>query len=138
MTPTPQELGREFERFWAKLFGGSVTPASGARWYSKLDVKTRGMLWSLKFTSFRSFPLTQEVLSEAFEAATGIGSEGVIPALGIRVGSEAFDVVVLRRDDFLAMVREGVSFVEPTRSDVKKARSKVPILLRGGDSQEEE
>lgn len=128
---TPQELGREFESFWAKLFGGKTTPASGARWYSKLDVKTGQILWSLKFTSFKSFPLSQKLLDEAFDASEGMGGEGTIPAMGLRIGSEEYDVVVLRRDDFLRLTKGEVDFqVEPTVTDIRRARSRVPILLR--------
>lgn len=132
---TPQELGRQFETFWAKVFGGKTTPASGAKWYSKLDVKSgAGILWSLKLTSFKSFPLTQAVLDEAFDAVDAPGGEGAIPAMGIRIGSEDYDVVVLRRDDFLRLMQEEITFVEPTKADIKRARSRVPILLREAGS----
>lgn len=133
---TPQELGRQFETFWAKLFGGKTTPASGARWYSKLDVKTGRILWSLKFTSFKSFPLTQDVLNEAFDASEGMGGEGTIPAMGIRIGSSDYDVVVLRRDDFLRLVMGDIAplQVEPTIAETRRARSRVPILLREAGS----
>lgn len=127
---TPQQLGREFEKFWAKKFGGKTTPASGAKWYSKLDVRSGRILWSLKFTSFKSFPVTQALLDEAFDASEGMGGEGTVPALGLRIGSSDYDVVVIRRDDFIELMKSEPT-IEPTKVDERRARSRVPLLLRG-------
>lgn len=64
MKKTPQRRGRDFEKKVAKLIGGTTTPASGALWGSKLDVKTHNYLISCKYTEKKSFSIKVSDLEE--------------------------------------------------------------------------
>jgi hypothetical protein len=63
---TVQQEGRDWEEDFAKEFGLTLVPGSGAPWYSgKLDVSGKGARWSLKWTSKESYRLTLDDLTEA-------------------------------------------------------------------------
>jgi hypothetical protein len=125
-----QDLGRRFEEDFAKALGGKLTPASGAKWFARMDVEAGSCLWSLKATQLRTFPLSQRLVDEVVAATEGPGGSGAIPALAIRIGGPAYDLVVLRRDDFIRIVEERQKFVAESRASAKREQARVPILLR--------
>ena len=70
MKKTPQQRGRDFEKEIARRVEGTVTPASGALWGSKLDIKTDDYLISCKYTEKKSFSLKYSDLEELDYFAT--------------------------------------------------------------------
>lgn len=122
---TPQQKGRLFEKIWGKLLGTKPQPGSGNKWYAKLDVADGTILWSLKYTEKKSFPLTKELMAEAEEAVTG----NEIPGLAISVEGHPF--VVLQADDFLRLCESGdYKYIVPSRAEQKRQQSKIPSLFR--------
>ena len=123
---------KQWEDEWAERTGGTVVPASGSTFHSKLDVKGHGVLWSAKYTKHRSYPISQDDLREVERAIVGSGGlgSGVIGAMAIRIGGPEFDVVVLRAEDFLRIVKDNLSLVTESRSERKRERARTPILFR--------
>ena len=128
----PQELGRRFEKEIADEFGLQQTPASGALWFSKLDVVGFSSRWSCKFTEKRSFRLSQDEIEEAIRACTGVGGDGTIPVWALRIGNERYDLVMMRKEDFKLLLQKDISpgIQETGKSAQKRRRSEIPILLR--------
>lgn len=130
----PQKTGRRFERFWSKVFGVEPQKGSGNLWYAKLDVPDGGaILWSCKFTEADSYRVSRDDIREAETAARGQGSSGeMIPGYATAIsGGEVF--VTLRADDFLRLFTDQVRYITPSRGEQKRARAKVPALLRDED-----
>lgn len=127
---TPQKAGTRFELFWARVFGVRPTRGSGNQWFAKLDVPDGGaILWSCKHTDAESFRLTKHIMREAQEAATGMGSSGeMIPGVATAVDGEV--LVTLRAEDFLRMFTANVAYITPSRGEQKRARAKIPELMR--------
>lgn len=103
MRRTPQELGRDYEQDFARRYGGTAQPQSGAGPKFKLDWKLGGLLASLKHTKHRSYRLTAEELQEMLAGAQGPGGRGEIPAMAIKMDGFPDDVFVLRGSDLRAM-----------------------------------
>jgi hypothetical protein len=133
MAKTPQEEGRHWERRFAKLLGADLVPGSGSQWFAKLDVNDRTILWGLKWSK-DSFKITKGILREVIKHATKIGSSNSIPGWGFEIGGE--DFVLLRANDFVALFEDGNYVIEPLASAQKRARSKVPLILRDKESEE--
>lgn len=129
-TLTPQEQGREYERYLAKFLGGKLTPGSGNKWYARLDLGTKNIIWSAKFTTKKSFSLTKDMLREAEGAANGPGGEGgaAIPAMSVRV--EGQDYAVMRLEDLRDLLVNKELIFEQSKKEKKKGAAKVPRLLR--------
>ena len=128
---TPQQKGRRFEKFWSKFFGVAPVKGSGNQWYAKLDVNTTSFLFSLKHTDKSSFTITKNIVKEVEDAIHGQGGIGgsTIGAVATSVEGEVF--VVFRGEDFLRMVQSGdFAYVVPSKAEQKRARSRVPALLR--------
>lgn len=128
---TPQDAGRRFERFWASLFGVKPIKGSGALWYAKLDVGDGSILWSCKHTDAESFRITKDLMREVQTAIAGPGGVGgdTIPGLAVSVDGEAY--VTLRAEDFLRLFKTaGTGYIEPSKGEAKRARSRLPALLR--------
>lgn len=129
---TPQEEGRQFEREISAELGLQQTPSSGSQWYEKLDL--RGIArWSLKFTRQSSFRLQQSDIDEAVNATSGIAGDGRIPIWLIRIGSPVYDMVLLRKEDFKAMQNGEIQILDIPKarnSDLRRARAKIPVLMR--------
>ena len=94
-----QKRSQQHEKRLAAKFGGRVTPASGAFWSQKGDVKTPTMLIEHKFTGKKSFTLTAAVLEKIFTEAVLTNR---MPVLGVSLNDRNY--VVLSEDDFYEMV----------------------------------
>ena len=129
---TPQQEGGRFERFWAKFFGREPIKGSGNQWHSPMDVGTIGILFNLKH--WRNDKLrfgrynVSDLLKEADEAA-GLDKVGALAT------SEDGEVLVtFRGSDFLRMAQTGdIKFLTASKGDQKRARSRIPSLLRDED-----
>jgi hypothetical protein len=130
LATTPQEDGRRFEVEWTSRIGAHSVPGSGNKWYAKMDGSGGGIRWSCKHTRNKSYRLTQDDLVEVFEAVEGSGGDGSMPAMALRIGSERFDLVVLRADDFISLVTEKVEFIRESKGEQKRRRAKQSILFR--------
>lgn len=122
--------GLEFEHLFAKSVLSKPNPGSGNKWYARMDIVDSLITWSCKFTSKKSFSLKQSDIDEVVGVATGPGSNDSIPALAIRIGTSDYDVVVLRKDDFLRIVQEETKYVQATKTEAKRKRTKIPRLLQ--------
>lgn len=133
---TPQARGRKFEKEIGDEFDLYQTPASGALFYSKLDLAGFGSRWSCKFTEKRSFRLTQEDIEEAIRACTGVGGDGTIPVWALRIGEERYDLVIMRKEDFKLLLNKEISIGKSgsTKNEMKKKRAATPQLLREEES----
>lgn len=124
---SPQEQGREWEVTFSTMIGGTQVPGSGNQWHSKMDVKGNSILWSCKWTGNTGFLITNKVWQEVVDAVDGPGGTGAIPGLAIRT-AEA-DVVVLRVEDFLELLRQP-PIIAAVKADNRRATARVPQLLR--------
>lgn len=129
-----QRRGYDFEEKFADLFGVEVQKGSGSVWYAKLDVADSTILWSCKSTDAQSFRLSRDTMREPQEAINGPGGIGgsTIPGVATSVDGEVF--VTLRAEDFLRLADSGeLRYNESSKANAKRARSKVPGLLRDSD-----
>ena len=131
--PSAQQKGRDFEAEFAREMGLEKVVASGALWFSKLDVKGSGARWSLKFTEGEKFTIDRELLSEAIIATEGVGGDGSTPLWAIRIEGLDADLVLIRKEDFKRMQAGDLSVLPPSDrpSRLRRARAAVPSLLRG-------
>lgn len=129
---TPQETGRRFESFWAKLFGQEPNKGSGNLWWLPLDVGFAIFRMSLKYSAkarlrFGDYAM-KDLLNEA-DAARESDSD-----IGVVVTHSEMDnetVVSLRAIDFLRMVQSGdIRYVTASKGEQKRAVSRIPALLR--------
>lgn len=128
-----QQAGIDYEHKFAKIFGVVPQVGSGNQWYAKLDVGARELLCSLKHTGKDRLSVTADILREAIQQSTKIGSKGAIPVLGVDIAGE--DFVILRTNDFAALLEEEVRIVPVRKANAKRARAAVPQILREhGDS----
>lgn len=134
---TAQQRGRQFEVNLASELGLETTPASGAVWYSKLDVKGKKTRWSLKHTDANTFSINIGLISEAVKATQGIEGDGAIPMWAISIGGIDETLVMMRVGDF-KLIQEGENLIDvlPSRSDERRKRASLPILLRTGSNDE--
>jgi hypothetical protein len=122
----------EFEEDLAEELGVQRVPGSGSQWHSKLDIKGKGTLWSLKCTGKEGFRIDKKMLLEAILATGGVGGTGDIPVWAVRLlGIE--DFIIMRKDDFKTLVSDGSFTIEPSKSQERRNRSRVPQLLRESD-----
>ncbi len=130
---TSQAKGRLLEDEWAKETEGSKQVNSGSVWFSKLDTTDKKFLWSVKYTDKKSFSVKQDDIKEVVDAVEGPGGVGLdkMPAMMVRIGSPDYDIVILRKEDFLRLATKDVEYLEPSKQNIKRARSRVPQLLRG-------
>ena len=133
---TPQGEGRVFEGRFATLFGVEPQKASGSLWYAKLDVADGQILWTLKHSDkgrlkFDSYDVADDLMREAVQAINGQGGVGSSTMPGVATQDADGNVfVTLRAEDFARMVTENIKYVAPPTDEVKRARSRVPLLLR--------
>ena len=96
-----------------------------------MDVGDGSILWSCKHTDHESFSLSKKLMREVQDAIKG-GSE--IPGIAVSVDGEVF--VTLRAEDFLRIVQsDAATYVTPSKATQKRARAKVPTLLRDEDEE---
>lgn len=132
---TAQERGRIFEKTFAKLLGAKPQKGSGSLWFAKLDIADGVILWSLKLTDKKSFSLKKSLMREVDQAIHGQGGIGgdVIPGVAVSVDGEEY--VVLRAQDFLGLVTEGVKYAPMDKAESKRARAGIPAILRESDEE---
>lgn len=132
---SPQEKGRDFERELADEFGLSLVPGSGNQWWAKLDLKGRRARWSLKYTESNSFPLRRVDFEEALEATTGLQGDGSISLFAVRIDGLPDDLVLMWKNDFIMLQAGELQLIgseaPPKKSEERRARSRVPVLMRG-------
>lgn len=119
----------QFENDLAKELQMERVPGSGATWHSKLDVAGKGTRWSLKYTEKDSITISKtKVIEEALAATGGLGGTDEIPLWAFRI--QDTDLVMMRKEDFYRMVEEEVKLIKPTKAQERRARSRVPVLMR--------
>lgn len=122
---TPQQEGRDFEADLAVAFGIDVTPGSGNQWFSKLDLKGKGVRISAK-ASRKHVIVDDELIDEAIAGC----DDGRIPLWAIRV--PAGDFIMLDIEDFKSFVAGDIQLndIPHTKRDERKVRADTPQLLR--------
>jgi hypothetical protein len=106
----PQRLARQQERRSAEFYGARLTPASGSR-DAKGDAETADELFEFKHTERLSYGLKMSSWLRHRTAAILAGKRPVMEVEYTRPdGSHPEYVVVLDRDDYLAMRDELVTF----------------------------
>lgn len=129
---TPQQAGRRFERFFAKVFGVEPTPGSGNQWFSKLDVPGGAILWSLKWTKHESISITKALLRECDKAIHEDGNNCIAGiAASIDDGGEV--IVAMRWSDLQRILTTGEATMRPSKGEQKRINSRVPSLLRDAE-----
>jgi len=92
-------VSQKQERDLAKSLGGRVTPASGAFWSHKGDVRNLQFLGEAKCTAQASISIKLSVWEKIRREAL---LDGRIPLLALRIQDR--DLVVLDQEDFLALL----------------------------------
>ena len=131
---TPQETGRRFEKFWAKFFGTDPQRGSGNIWHMPLDVGTIKLIFSLKFSRKDTLKFGDRRIKELFREIDRAADDrtGAIAVYGEPDGEP---YVIFRGHDFLRMAQSGdIHYMTPSKGEQKRARSKVPALLRDDDA----
>ena len=127
---TPQETGRRFEKFFAKLFGREPQRGSGNIWHMPLDVGSIALLFSLKFSTKDKLRWGSTSVRDLFKEIDR-AADSRTGALAIHEQLTGETYVVFRANDFLRMSQSGdIHYMTPSKGEQKRARSKVPSLLR--------
>jgi len=90
------------EEYLADRLGGLSTPASGAFWHRKGDVRNADLLIEAKQTGKRSISVQKDVWEKIRREAI---LDGRVPLLALRIQDR--DLVVLDLEDFVGLVAEG-------------------------------
>lgn len=105
---TPQQEGRAWEPVFARSIGAELIKMSGAG-FSKLDVRGKLVLWSLKWAGrARSFVFKDEYMDEALAAIHGPGGVGGETIPGVAFKTEGDEYVIFRKDDAIYLMSERV------------------------------
>lgn len=94
---------RAQEAAGAKLFGGRVTPGSGATPYRKGDVRTPDLLIEYKRTDSAQITIKSAWLEKIHGEAI---LEGRSPVLGIQIGITGRNWVLISEDDYLQLLSD--------------------------------
>ena len=123
--------GTEFEEEWAEEFGLKRVPGSGSTWHSKGDVAGNQTRWFLKYRA-NSLRIDRAFVDEALNATSKIGGTGEIPLWAIRLGDGAYDLVIIRKEDFKAMQSGELKVLPEVRTKTKERErlADIPVLLR--------
>lgn len=125
-------IGRKFEDDFAEEMGLDRVQGSGNQWHSKLDVRGRGTLWSLKAT--RSASISGDDFREAIMATFGPGGDGRLALMALRFFAESdqeLDLVMMRKDEFFKLAAGELELtVQVSKSQERMARAAIPELLR--------
>lgn len=89
------------EKRLAKAMGGKRTPASGAFWSMKADVRTSDELIEHKWTGKKQFTIKSDVLIKIVREAI---LDGRMPVFGFHLGGKNY--IILREEDYLEMRQE--------------------------------
>lgn len=101
LRPTNHRISKLQEKKTAASFGGRTTPGSGNQWHSKGDVRTPSWLIECKATAKLSYSLKAETWSKIRTEAL---LEGRDPLMAIEFIDQDVSLVVLDREDFLALM----------------------------------
>jgi predicted HNH restriction endonuclease len=129
------DIGREFEKEFANEFGLEQVPGSGNQWHSKLDVKGMGVRWSLKSTRSQYFEIGINDIREMIEVTEGPGGNGETPIMAVRLNSGGWDedIIIMRKEDFAAIVTEKKALFSEDKTQAKRRLADIPELLRDND-----
>ena len=94
-----KRISQKQEKSVAKQFGGKTTPASGAKWAQKADVRTDRFLVECKTTSKDYYSLTAKVWEKIEEEA--IRDHGRVPLMVIDLNNSD-RVVVFKANDLIS------------------------------------
>lgn len=101
-----------------------------------MDVDSdRAILWSLKHTDFKTFPLGGKDMTECVEAIVaggGVGGE-TLPAMAVRTADGEFGI--MRLGDLLGLLEEPRKLHLQSKGDARRQRARVPELLRDKDDE---
>lgn len=132
-TPTPQELGYQWDYELARLVGGERHAGSGNRAYQRLDASGHSLIFSGKHTIHGSFTIAEHDLDEMLRAT--VGPEGIrpnmIPILGTKFGQTGRTIATLDLAQLLDWVRKPPELVPSTKQDGIRRTARTPSLLRG-------
>jgi hypothetical protein len=130
---TPQQEGRNLEGRFSKTYGGDEVPGSGNGRFFKLDVRDSKFLWSLKWTSKKSFSIKREDLKEVEDEVYGPGGLGheYVPGLATELEGEIY--ATIKMDDLVKLMEQDAKVFEPDKARAKREKAKVPALLRKED-----
>lgn len=88
----------------SRLYNGKLTPGSGNQWHTKGDVITDEEMIELKTTTKDIYPLDWRVLKEHLTNALLAGK---MPVFEIEYAGNGVTVVVLDKEDYLALRERG-------------------------------
>lgn len=112
----PQRLARRQEQRSSEDYGAKLTPASGSQPGVKGDGYTGTELIEYKHTQGKSFGLRRDELEKLFRQAITAGRRAVWEIeYTDQYGRKPFQVVVLDKDDYLAM-KEMAAIYEDLRN----------------------
>ena len=126
------EIGRKFEEDFAEEMGLQRVPGSGNQWHSKMDVRGRGALWSLKSTKHKSFSLKHDDWLELLTATYGMDGDGRDPFMAARIYAEddPLDLVIMTTDQFKELASGDYQYVQQSKVEAKRKLASIPELLR--------
>jgi hypothetical protein len=132
---TPQKTGTRFERFFAKLLGVEPVRGSGNQWHAPLDVGTIAILFNLKWSAKDVLRFGRYQIWELFrETREATKSGDKTGAIVLHEESTGKTYVIFEADDWLRMSQTGdITYLTPSKGEQKRARSRIPALLRGED-----
>lgn len=130
------DIGRLFEKLFAKIHNLKPIPGSGNGKFYKMDTAGKVFLYSLKATKAKSWRITKDDLDEVKEACLGPGGTGAIPALVTTliqgdVPSPNDPVyVTLEFEDLKSIMTEDVKAFEASFEESKIINSQIPSLFK--------
>lgn len=123
--------GRDFEEEMERRLGLDRVPGSGNQPFWKLDLSGLKIRLSLKFTKFKSVPLSADEIDEAVDACLGPGGTGDTPAWLTRsCASPDYDLITFRLADVQELFTERRTFFKESKAAAKERTASVPPLLR--------
>lgn len=130
--PTPQQLGREWEREGAGIVGGKLVKGSGNLYYARGDVKSGGeIIWSFKHTIHQRSPVDLDVIADARSMALGPHGTnfGAVDLIAYKLGDGTMraDLDLMQ---LLAWIRQPPELIAPTKQDVLRHTARTPPYMR--------
>lgn len=131
-----QDIGRQFEKLFCKLYSIKKQPGSGNGKFFKMDAEGKVFLYSLKATKNKSWSIKKTDLDEVKDATKAPGGTGAVPALvttlvqGDEPSSTDPIYVTLEFDDLVALMTEDAKAFEVTDEAEKVYNSEIPSLLK--------
>ncbi len=122
---SPNDIGRAWEKELEQRLGGRITPGSGNKWHSKLDIHGAAFVLSAKATTSDHYNVTRGDLLEAEQAARGEDKPWLIA-----VKTSERQTVTLTLDHFLQILETNTAYVTPDKTAALRNRVKKPSILR--------